>query len=475
MDHLNSVREVASVFRDPKNRIPVFLIGAGASKTSGVPLAADLAVALVRRHLDLGLGRVPPDWKNWLDYSYVSSHNAEIARLYPTVVGRLLKHDALRSHVLLDLLWPTDGISSGYRRLADLVERRLIRIILTTNFDECLRIALFERYDKLRRFAEINRRPGDIVELDIETSAQIIWLHGRPEQLSDRNLKREIERPLNDELIKRLHGILAGAPLIVLGYRGSEPSIMDHFLMSGSVEDRYKYGLYWCRRNGDILDDKVGQLKRLVNSGGKRRLQELNIDGFDEFMADLVWEVFDASREDGPRSFLGQSFTLVDGLTQAKLKAMWWDRALWQMVEADQRGFSLKRLRNGFQFTNENKDYNLAKLIISEQLDGDFEIKLDIEGIYLDIQLQDASGADRNIYIDPPSRSAVLGRNVGDRVTIAIKRSGTRIGFATVVDRHIKMFDSHNYMANGKMSCFLSVEVPTGGHVALSAVEIKKI
>lgn len=474
MSHRSSVRELAAAFRDPSNRLPVVLIGAGASATSGVPLAAKLAATLVRRNLHAGVRAIPREWRRWVDDNYVDQHRDAIADQYPLVVRRLLKTDYLRSHVLPDLLWPKEGISSGYRRLADLVDRGLVRTILTTNFDDCLRIALSERYKTLRRFAEINRMPGDIAEIDVDNRAQIVWLHGRLEQFSDLNYKGDIARPLDPVLRQKLYAILDQAPLIVVGYRGSEPSIMDHFLSTGpDARGRYSSGIFWCNRIGDATDARVGKLKSFANSDHRRRMQELAIVGFDELMADLVWAVFDVGRESGHLNYSQQNFTTVDGLAPDRLSAMWWDRNSWQHVDPNQRGFSVRSLKKGIIFYNGNQDYNHGKLLFKVLLLRDFDIEIDISGAYLDIQLQDANGRDQNLYIDPPARRAILGPDISQRTKFLIKRSGSRVGFATVVEGHTKMLDYHSHETDGAVVAFLAVAIQARGTIEVRSVSIR--
>ena len=85
-----------------------------------------------------------------------------------------------------------NGISSGYKILADFVMRGLVRTILTTNFDTCLPDALKERQPHIRHIHEVNRNHGDDAEFDVFSKCQIVWLHGRAEQYSDKNSAGEV-------------------------------------------------------------------------------------------------------------------------------------------------------------------------------------------------------------------------------------------------------------------------------------------
>ena len=53
--------------------------------------------------------------------------------------------------------------------------------------------------------------------------AQIVWLHGKAEQYTDKSLTDEIAQ-LDPKLVGVLLPLLQSTPLIVVGYRGAEAS-----------------------------------------------------------------------------------------------------------------------------------------------------------------------------------------------------------------------------------------------------------
>jgi len=156
---------------------------------------------------------------------------------------------------------------------------------LTTNFDICLPKALNEKLPHLRFVAEVWRNPADDREFDIFNRAQIVWLHGKAEQYSDRNLTEEVAS-LDPKLIGMLLPLLRSTPLIVVGYRGAEPSIMD-CLLGDAGDLAFRKGIYWCHMKGAELHPNVEKLAQRV--GGNFRL--LEIGGFDELLADLDREL----------------------------------------------------------------------------------------------------------------------------------------------------------------------------------------
>ncbi|WP_102961228.1 hypothetical protein [Mangrovicella endophytica] len=293
MSQQETIRILTRIFRATNSARPVMLLGAGASFSSGVPTAAESVKRLAKRvyaEQVLG-GSVPPEqvrlteWQTWLhDQPWFLKGEDRLAENFPLVVQHLLKPAEYRKQLLLDLIQPTNGIGKGYHRLAELVVKGLISTLLTTNFDTCLPAALGAVRHHIGYVAEVNRRAGDLNEFSLYAKAQIVWLHGRAEQYSDQNLVEEIQR-LDPELVGKLIPLVADSPLVVIGYRGAEPSIMEHLLGDGAAQtNNFKNGIYWCIRKGETLHPNVEALHRRIGSN----FEPLEIQGFDELMDQLT-------------------------------------------------------------------------------------------------------------------------------------------------------------------------------------------
>lgn len=293
MSQQDTIRTLTRIFRATNSARPVLLLGAGASFSSGVPTAAESVKRLAKRvyaEQVLG-GSVPPEqvrlteWQTWLhDQPWFLRGDDRLAENFPLVVQHLLKPAEYRKQLLLDLIQPTNGIGKGYHRLAELVVKGLVSTVLTTNFDTCLPTALGAVRHHIGHIAEVNRRAGDLNEFSLYAKAQIVWLHGRAEQYSDQNLLAEVQK-LDPELVGKLIPLVADSPLVVLGYRGSEPSIMEHLLRDGAAQtNNFKNGVYWCIRKGETLHPNVEALQRRIGSN----FEALEIEGFDELMDQLA-------------------------------------------------------------------------------------------------------------------------------------------------------------------------------------------
>ena len=83
--------------------------------------------------------------------------------------------------------------------------------------------------------------------------------------------------------------LLRDHPLIVIGYRGAEPSVMQHLLTNHAAEaEGYRHGIYWCtykKEGPNNLTPLVHKLARKIQGN----FQVVPIGGFDEVMNEL-WE-----------------------------------------------------------------------------------------------------------------------------------------------------------------------------------------
>ena len=82
--------------------------------------------------------------------------------------------------------------------------------------------------------------------------------------------------------------MLDASPIIVVGYRGSEPSVMEG-LFGQNKEGRLDFpnGVYWCTRHSESLHPNVEAFARRL--GTNFRL--IRIEGFDELFAALSKEL----------------------------------------------------------------------------------------------------------------------------------------------------------------------------------------
>ena len=287
---------LASLFRLTNEVRPVLLLGAGASFRSGIPLAAEAVKRIAKAAYTKNVlgGRVHPvqvkltEWLPWLrNHPWFIDGEERLPENFPLAIEHLLRPAEFRREVLLELTEPIGDISPGYHTLADFMLRGLVWTILTTNFDRCLPRALEAKQPHLKYVSQVNRGINDFAEFSVWNQRQIVWLHGRAEQYTDRNLEEEVAH-LDESLASLLRPLLNDSPLVVIGYRGAEPSIMDDLLMAGlQSSQNFRNGIYWCTLPHQSLHPNVERLDRLLG----RNFHLLEIEGFDELMSELAVEL----------------------------------------------------------------------------------------------------------------------------------------------------------------------------------------
>jgi hypothetical protein len=297
----NVVAELAYHFRVMDQAPPVLLLGAGASYRSGIPLAAEAVKRIAKASFAwtrLGLDEklcnpAPSDWMPYLErHDWFIREPDRFAENFPAAVKHLLTPKERRRRFLRDLVVAPNGVSEGYKALSQMMLRRLCWTVLTTNFDCLMAEALRQLGPNVREIVEVNRTLDDLVRFSLFREFQIVYLHGAVEFYRDRNEEEETKR-LDDELVRRLRPMLRDAPLIVIGYRGYELSVMQHLLGDGLSEcQKYPNGIFWCRRRGSTLHENVQNLRNAI--GGN--FHDLEIDGFDELMVSLEKALAGCSR-----------------------------------------------------------------------------------------------------------------------------------------------------------------------------------
>ena len=210
-----------------------------------------------------------------------------MAEAFPEAVRYLLTPQDFRRDFILEMVRPRGGKSEGYHALADLVYRQLCWTVLTTNFDTLIADSLRDHQPYIKRIVEINKTGDDFIAFNVHNRAQIVYLHGAAEYYTDRILVEETEQ-LTPRLTSSLRSTLRDAPLVVVGYRGAESSVMKHLLIQGVTDAHYfTHGIWWCSRSGEKPHPYVEELARQI----KTNFKIVEIKGFDELMLEVSQEL----------------------------------------------------------------------------------------------------------------------------------------------------------------------------------------
>lgn len=168
--------------------------------------------------------------------------------------------------------------SIGYAYLTSLVDENYFNTIFTTNFDDLVNEA-FYLFSNSRPI--VCAHDSSIHSISITSKRpKVVKLHG--DYLFDdiKSTLRETES-LEHNTKEKFVEFCKEYGLIIVGYSGSDRSIMDVLEFLARQENYLKNGIYWCLRRTDHV---CHALKNLI---WKDKVYPVLIDGFDEFFAEI--------------------------------------------------------------------------------------------------------------------------------------------------------------------------------------------
>ncbi|WP_303541050.1 SIR2 family protein [Sphingomonas natans] len=215
------------------------------------------------------------------------SDSVPLADLYPVAVRNLLNVANDRRSFFEDMINPEVQPNVGYRALANILHAGWVRTVLTANFDECVQRASIIQ-NRPHHLVSI-KTPSDLIRFSsAPENPQLVYLHGSVEHLTDRNLDTDVQ-DLDAEIVDRVKPLLRDHPVIVIGYRGAEPSIMRRlFLDNVDYANRFYNGIYWCVLDREIdlpLPPMVAELAARI--GGN--FNKVGIRHFDDLLDRELW------------------------------------------------------------------------------------------------------------------------------------------------------------------------------------------
>lgn len=267
---------------------PVLLLGAGASIRSGIPAAGKTVERIARWAWCKENGRHPEDYTirrsdywPWLTAQPWFRSDADPADLYPEAVERLLGVKRDRREFFEKLINPDVPPSEGYVALTQVLAHGWISTVLTANFDPCLERAAVQQ-NRPHRLVSISTEADYVMFSSAPQDPQLIYLHGSVSHYTDKNLVGEVQS-LDTELVNRLQPMLRDHPVIVLGYRGAERSIMEDLFLAQARAGGFLHGVYWCVLQAEVANPLSPYVQQLADAIGSN-FQIVPIDGFDDLM-----------------------------------------------------------------------------------------------------------------------------------------------------------------------------------------------
>ena len=248
------------------------LVGSGASSTSRVRTAQDMIDewrVLLYNRSDRSIS-----FKQWVIGQSWSDHEDEYSILFETIYDQPSQRRVYIEECVKDA-----HPSWGYVYLTDLLSNRFFDVVFTTNFDDLINEACYLYSDGLRPI--VAAHDSAIQGIRVTSGRpKIIKLHGDFLYDNIKNTLTELET-LEANTKKKFNQFAQEYGLVVLGYGGRDRSVMDTVELLLRDDENYKQGVYWCLRREAPISRRLESLLR------RDRVYLVEVDGFDEFTADL--------------------------------------------------------------------------------------------------------------------------------------------------------------------------------------------
>ena len=286
---------IRSVTISPQGRY-MLLLGAGASASSGIPIAGQCIWEWKREiylsgnpsvspslFLDVTLPIVQKKIQKWLDQkgNFPKEGNPEeygfyILFAYPKLEDRRIYFEKRFSGAIPQV---------GYHLLAKLLNSSLFQWVWTTNFDNLLLKAGTPKYTRLVKEIGLDtaHRLQDLRE--DESSAIKVHLHGDYRYDSLQNTERETTE-LDEEIREKLIERVGKKALIVIGYSGRDKSVMDA-LEKAVIQKSQGGEIYWCVLPDEKISARILELSEKAKENNFS-FHIIEINGFDDFIIRLA-------------------------------------------------------------------------------------------------------------------------------------------------------------------------------------------
>jgi Tfp pilus assembly protein PilF len=246
-----SQKTLVRMFKDIKqtgtkeNRF-CFLLGAGASKSSGIKTGWELSeewYKILQSDLD------PVELSNW--EKSIGFDESRVGEFYKQLYEKRYEANPQLGYHEFQKIMEHAEPALGYVILSQILTCKNHNFVITTNFDYLIEDALRMYTDK-KPLIVGHERLADFVS-SITERPTVIKIH-RDLLLKPMNTQEETEK-LKEEWQRALKPILCNFKLLVIGYGGNDGSLMDYLQ---NIEQRQP--IYWCKRKGDTLNAKIRNL-----------------------------------------------------------------------------------------------------------------------------------------------------------------------------------------------------------------------
>lgn len=283
----------------------MWFLGAGTSRTAGMPTATDIVWNLKRRYYclkenqdikrhDISKSAVKLRIQNYMDSCGFPAlwSNEEYTFYFELLFGEdYAKQQAYISEVLSP---ERISLNVGHRALAALIEQDLARVIFSTNFDEVIETAYAEVSGKSISPFHLEGSYAALAALNAERFPIYAKIHGDFKYQSIKNLSQDLKD--NDSEIQKC--FLASAArygLVVSGYSGRDENVISMFKSAMDQNNAFPHGLFWTVPKISSAEEPVVKLIEAAKEKGvKAHIVET---GTFDIMLSRIWRQIDDKLE----------------------------------------------------------------------------------------------------------------------------------------------------------------------------------
>jgi SIR2-like domain len=267
-----------NILKDTRAHHPNFclLLGAGASRTSGIKTANEMICNWRTKFHQMHGSSAPID--DYLSKQKWYNQPTEYSYLFEALFDQ-----PSQRREYIETCCADAHPSWGYIYLVNLLAHNVFNTVFTTNFDDLLNEACYLYSEKVRPI--VCAHDSSIKYIRITSKRQkIIKLHGDFLFDNIKNTIRELES-LEDNMKEKFKQHAGEYGLIVVGYSGSDRSIMETLTTLMRADGNFPHGIYWCIREGQQVSGLLEDLCR------NPKFHLVEIKGFDEFFAETHEEL----------------------------------------------------------------------------------------------------------------------------------------------------------------------------------------
>jgi hypothetical protein len=275
----------------------MWFLGAGTSRTAGMPTATDITWDLKRKYYclqenqdlqthDINNQAIKRKIQDYLDSKGFPALRTpeEYSFYFDLTFG--VDYGSQQRYIGGQFDSQKISLNIGHRVLAAFLEMGLARVVFTTNFDEVIETAFSAVTDKCLTGFHLEGAYAALDALNAERFPIYAKIHGDFRYKSIKNLASDLLN--NDKEIQKC--FLAASNrygLIVTGYSGRDANVMAMFSTALKQNNPFPLGLFWTTPRLSDVADSVGEL---INSARKKGVRTHIIEtGTFDIMLSKMW------------------------------------------------------------------------------------------------------------------------------------------------------------------------------------------